>query len=195
MPGLTPGTLEIRLGEHIRSSVSESSITKDFQVSAITNHPQYNGNSHDIAMVKLAEVADLSIYAPVCMPRQADYTGLRTTVIGWGDTASNRMPGEPPVTKAVSSVLMELEGLQVRSDSACATALGQVTQSAITDDMVCAGGEEGKDACQGDSGGPLMYEGTSGQLVGVVSWGIGCARAGLPGVYAEVAKFQDWIDG
>ena len=70
----------------------------------------------------------------------------------------------------VSSVLMELEGLQVRSDSACATALGQVTQSAITDDMVCAGGEEGKDACQGDSGGPLMYEGASGQLeVGLVS--------------------------
>ena len=23
--------------------------------------------------------------------------------------------------------------------------------------MVCAGGEDGKDACQGDSGGPLMY--------------------------------------
>ena len=40
----------------------------------------------------------------------------------------------------------------------------QVTQSAVTDDMVCAGGEEGKDACQGDSGGPLMYEGASGQL-------------------------------
>ena len=52
--------------------------------------------------VKLAEAADLSIFTPVCMPRLADYTGLRTTVIGWGDTSSNRMPGEPPVTKAVS---------------------------------------------------------------------------------------------
>ena len=112
------GQLEIRLGEHIRSSTSDSSITRDFKVSSITNHPQYNGHSNDIAMVKsqkylrllhltnyqvkLAEAADLSIFTPVCMPRQSDYTGLRTTVIGWGDTSSNRMPGDPPVTKAVS---------------------------------------------------------------------------------------------
>ena len=46
------GQLEIRLGEHIRSSTSDSSITRDFKVSSITNHPQYNGHSNDIAMVK-----------------------------------------------------------------------------------------------------------------------------------------------
>ena len=113
------GTLEIRLGEHIRSSTSDSSITRDFKVSTMTSHPQYNGNSNDIALVKhtqmfgrllqftnvqvkLAEAADLSIFTPVCMPRQADYTGLRTTVIGWGETSANRLPGDPPVTKAVS---------------------------------------------------------------------------------------------
>ena len=45
--------------------------------------------------------------------------------------------------------------------------------------------------CQGDSGGPLVVEdGTTEQdtLVGVVSWGIGCARSGLPGIYAEVSS-------
>ena len=47
----------------------------------------------------------------------------------------------------------------------------------ITDLMLCAGGQSGKDGCQGDSGGPLTQEvGGAHHLVGLVSWGEGCAR-------------------
>lgn len=51
------------------------------------------------------------------------------------------------------------------------------------------------DACQGDSGGPLMMFTLSNQwvLVGLVSNGIGCARADYMGVYTRVAFFTDWI--
>ncbi|XP_028171023.1 trypsin, alkaline A-like [Ostrinia furnacalis] len=48
----------------------------------------------------------------------------------------------------------------------------------------------GRDQCQGDSGGPLFHNGV---VVGVCSFGYGCALPGFPGVNARVSSFINWI--
>ena len=59
----------------------------------------------------------------------------------------------------------------------------------ILPSMICAGlTQGGRDSCQGDSGGPLTRGADNGTLTGIVSWGIGCARPNLYGVYTRVSE-------
>jgi len=73
----------------------------------------------------------------------------------------------------------------------------------ITDNMITAGDyndinnpDDNEDTCQGDSGGPLF--GRYGKnkeaiLMGLTSWGIGCAWDGFPGVYTKVGNYTQWV--
>ena len=70
-----------------------------------------------------------------------------------------------------------------------------VPGSDITSNMFCAGEPAGgKDSCQGDSGGFIGAAKDGGFVqLGVVSWGIGCARPELFGVYTRVGNYGDWV--
>ena len=66
------------LGEHDVDTRTETSITRSYNVDLIVLHPK-----HDIAMVRLSEPADISIYTPVCLPRHhQDFTGQEATLTG-----------------------------------------------------------------------------------------------------------------
>ncbi len=94
----------------------------------------------------------------------------------------------PPLQPPVCAQLIQ-DGLVAAN---LASAFAGVTVDEAT--QICAG-IGGSDSCQGDSGGPLVLRRADGPVqVGVVSWGLGCARAENPGVYARVSAYAGWID-
>ena len=77
---------------------------------------------------------------------------------------------------------------------------GWLLRFSLPPGWLCAGGEAGKDACSGDGGGPLVCPAPAPDtpprpmvLAGLVSWGVGCGRAGVPGVYTNIATYVVWI--
>jgi len=120
-----------------------------------------------------ARLKHASVYAP----------GTPATIVGWGATTEG----------GKGSLVLRYATVPVIGDGKCARAYGSTF---ARERELCAGYDAGgTDSCQGDSGGPLVVRRPSGAwlLAGVTSWGDGCARAGKPGVYAEVAAAASWI--
>jgi secreted trypsin-like serine protease len=154
-----------------------------FQVEQTFMHPNWNPNilDYDAALLKLSTKVPFDQFIqPIKLAPSSsgDFSGTTTTVVGWGTTTEGGSP---------SAVLREVD-VPIISNTQCSN-----YYDGITPRMVCAY-EPGKDSCQGDSGGPLFLPQSGAFMeIGIVSWGIGCARVGYPGVYTRVSTISDWV--
>jgi trypsin len=149
--------------------------------SAVTSawvSPEFEGvgKGADLAVLTLATP---STRTPLPLAGPGDEAlyqdGRAAQVYGWGATSESATPSRYLLTATVP----------VRGDDYCRA--GDRTFDARR--LTCAGFDQGGvDSCQGDSGGPLV---AAGKLIGVTSFGDGCARAGRPGYYVRVAALRD----
>ncbi|KAF1832667.1 trypsin-domain-containing protein [Decorospora gaudefroyi] len=153
-------------------------------VSSVTLHPNYRDTAqdYDIAIWKLSTSIPTSStisYARLPSANSDPASGSTSTVAGWGALRSGSNSG-PTMLQKVS--------VPIVSRTTCRSSYG----NSITNNMFCAGYTSGgRDSCQGDSGGPIVD--TSKTLIGIVSWGNGCALPNYPGVYARVSTFLSFI--
>jgi len=188
------GLTQVVIGEH--NLREEEGVEQTIQIDQKIQHEDYQSSTfnNDICILRLASPIKLDDktakpVVPIAFPEGTDcsdesqYLGKNWRVIGWGTLEAGGF---------ISQTLQEVDVPYV-DRATCDKDYGLFTK--VTDQMVCAG-KEGFDSCQGDSGGPILFEPAEGpRQVGIVSWGRGCAAAGYPGVYTNVACFGDWIEG
>ena len=151
-------------------------------------HLNFNSNTleNDILLLKLQRTGGTvrpirTINANATLPTVSS----TVTTIGFGTTTEG----------GTLAATLQQVAINVLDSTTCAAQYWNplINQKKISS-MLCAAAT-GKDAGQGDSGGPLLQKKSNGalMLVGLVSWGVGCARAGNPGVYTRMSAFADFI--
>ncbi|XP_053955497.1 uncharacterized protein LOC128861402 isoform X1 [Anastrepha ludens] len=190
-------------GFDLRARLGEWDVNHDVEffpyierdVVSVHIHPEYYAGTldNDLAVLKLDHPVDFTKnphISPACLPDKfSDFTGSRCWTTGWGKDAFGEHGKYQNILKEVD--------VPILSHHQCESQLRQTRLGysyKLNPGFVCAGGEEGKDACKGDGGGPLVCERNGiWNVVGVVSWGIGCGQANVPGVYVRVSHYLDWI--
>lgn len=145
-------------------------------VARILIHPRWNADTFDLD-VAVWILSAPATGLPVASIATADpAVGSNLLITGWGTLTEN---GTYPTSLYKATVPMV-------SRTNCNDANSY--DGDITPRMLCAGFDAGGvDTCQGDSGGPIAQ---GNLLVGIVSWGDGCARPNKPGVYTRVSSLM-----
>lgn len=161
-------------------------------------HPLYVGDTndddltYDFALLQLEENSNnnpVLLNSKFFVPNQNQII----TAIGFGRT----QPGDG---NSEAVILQEVDLNYLPNDQCDQSNDGNDSyEGLIKPPMMCAQAD-GKDACFGDSGGPLLLKRENAAtpnapdvLVGLTSWGYGCADPNFPGVYARVSHQSGWL--
>ena len=149
----------------------------------------YVAENYTGELTKQNDLGFISLAAPSFQPR-IDIVD-KTEGLAWKPGALTRVSGHGAIIEGgAGSDTLKVATVPIISDPSCGSA---AVYSTFFDkvSMICAGIlAGGTDACQGDSGGPLQTDAAppATRLVGIVSFGAGCAKPGKPGVYTRVAQ-------
>ena len=184
----------------VKAGSNDLNTATQYSVAQYVQHPNYSASSsagsyaNDYVLVRIngtfpanlirAKLPDATVMQAVAKP------GDPVTTLGWGATSEG----------GSGTTLLREVTIPVVSDTTCAASYNGSTAASglklVPAVQICAGlAAGGKDSCQGDSGGPLVasYNGST-YSIGVVSYGLGCARANYYGVYSETAAMVSWIN-
>ncbi|XP_045538142.1 serine protease snake [Papilio machaon] len=176
---------------------------QDVRISRFIVHDKYHAPKryYDIALIELIKNVEFTRNIhPACLWTKENEISGKGIVAGWGvvDTASRRTSSKLQVA-AVDMVPSE------ECNNTLKRRRNRNWSHGLASHQICAGHMSGGiDACQGDSGGPLhiklqmpidiQFEWGMHYVVGVTSFGHGCALANTPSVFSKVSHFIDWIE-
>ncbi|XP_055514035.1 transmembrane protease serine 9-like [Leucoraja erinacea] len=159
------------------------------KIEKIIAHENFLNGRNDVAVLKVDDPIVYGDYIrPACLPTPGKFRNEKWAhchVTGWGLMEENGR-----LSRVLQEAAVQLIPLETCQQS-------DWYDHNVDDKMICAGfAGGGIDACQGDSGGPLSCKQKGGEdfyVVGIVSWGEGCAQRFKPGVYTSTSAYGEWI--
>merc|ERR1711973_1970 len=182
----------VSVGDHDITVGGDGEGERTYRVCSKDDHSQYNPRNmdYDYSVLTLCyELQFTDTVSPACLPyRNKSYWGMRyenkaAVISGWGATSAGGQ-FSPQLQKANVTTMKNWQYTKGNF---------KYPRGLITPRIICAT-SPGTDTCQGDSGGPLVVQENGAYfLVGITSFGIGCAHPNYPGVYARVSMQNNWI--
>lgn len=147
-------------------------------VRKVKTHPQ----DYDVSVLFLEKSLSLNkSVKTIDLADEIPKEGTKCSISGWGATTH----------KGKLSDALQYSEVDMISNEICKKSF-PFKANYVVKRMICAGLKEGgADSCTGDSGAPLVCDGL---VVGLSSWGIGCADKRYPGVYTSVPDVKEWVE-